>query len=120
MSHKLAAGGWITTAGDMLKFMNAWMDGRYVDAADRATMLAPYRLPDGSTVDNYGMGWFVDVHKGTPFAFHGGGTPGISAIEYMVPTKHVAIIAFFNLQDIGAAARVDLANNIAQVVGAFR
>src|SRR6185437_9684100 len=85
MSHKLAAGGWITNAADMLAFMNAWMSGKLLGAADRTTMLTPYRLRNRSTVDNYGMGWFVDTYKGRRFAFHGGGTPGISAIELMVP-----------------------------------
>lgn len=119
MSHKLAAGGWITTAGDMLRFMNAWMDGVYVSAEDRALMLKPYTLRDGSTADNYGMGWFINDHAGRQFAMHGGGTPGVSAIDYMVPTTHVAVIAFFNLENIKAQPRIDLATNLAEAVGAF-
>lgn len=51
MSHKLAAGGWITTAPDPLRFMDGWMAGRFVDAATRTGMLTPYRLNDRSTVD---------------------------------------------------------------------
>lgn len=119
MSHKLAAGGWITNASDMLSFMNAWMSGKLVDSADRTTMLTPYRLSGGSTADNYGMGWFIDTYKGRRFAFHGGGTPGISAIELMVPDRNVAVIGFFNLQDIKAKPRVDLATHLAEIVHAF-
>lgn len=119
MSHKLAAGGWITNAHDMLAFMNAWMSGALVNDADRAIMLTPYRLRDRSTVDNYGMGWFIDNYKGQQFAFHGGGTPGISAIEFMVPRSHVAVIAFFNVQDVQGKPRVDLATNLAEIMHAF-
>jgi len=119
MSHKLAAGGWITNAHDMLAFMNAWMSGKLVNSADRQLMITPYKLSDGSTADNYGMGWFIDRYRGRRFAFHGGGTPGISAIELMVPDKNVAVIAFFNLQDIAAKPRVDLAKRLAEIAGAF-
>jgi len=119
MSHKLAAGGWITNASDMLAFMNAWMSGKLVDADDRKIMLTPYRLKDGSTADNYGMGWFIDTYKGRQIAFHGGGTPGISAIELMVPDQNVAVIAFFNLQDIKGKPREDLATHLAEIVRAF-
>ena len=119
MSHKLAAGGWITTAADMLKFMNAWMDGVYIPGDDRTTMLTPYRLRDGSIIDNYGMGWSVDSHAGRQFAFHGGGTPGVTAMEYIVPTTHVAVIAFFNLENIKSGPRVELMTRLAETVGAF-
>jgi CubicO group peptidase (beta-lactamase class C family) len=119
MSHKLAAGGWVTTAGDMLKFMNAWMDGRLVSADDQRTMLTPYRLRNGDTLDNYGMGWFLFEHNGRPFAMHGGGTPGISAIEFMVPSTQVAVIAFFNLENIKSDIRIALATQLAELVGGF-
>jgi len=116
MSHKLAAGGWITTAPDLLRFMNGWMDGRYLAEPVRVRMLTPYRLKNHSTVDNYGMGWFVDDHRGMRVAFHGGGTPGISAIAFMVPEKRLAIAAFFNLENIPGAARIALAKAIVDVV----
>jgi serine beta-lactamase-like protein LACTB len=116
MSHKLAAGGWITTAPDLLRFMDAWMEGRFLPDATRARMLTPYRLNDRSTVDNYGMGWFVDEHRGMRVAFHGGGTPGISAIAFMVPEKRLAIAGFFNLENIPAKARIALAGAIVDVM----
>ena len=87
--------------------------------ADRALMLTPYRLRNHSIVDNYGMGWFIDTHAGRQFAFHGGGTPGITAMEYIVPTRHVAVIAFFNLENIKAAPRIELMTHLAEAAGAF-
>jgi len=119
MSHKLAAGGWITDTHDMLGFMNAWMSGKFLDSADRTRMITPYRLRNGSTVDNFGMGWFTDTYRATRFAFHGGGTPGVSAIELMVPSRRVAVIAFFNRQDIGGDPRISLARKLAEIAGAF-
>ena len=56
MSSKMAAGGFITTAPDLVRFMNAWMLGRLVAPQTMKMMMEPYRLPrDGGTVDNFGM-----------------------------------------------------------------
>jgi len=65
MSAKLPAGGWVTTASDLVRFMQAWMDGKFVSDSTRAVMLTPYVLPgNGGTVDGYGMGWFLDLYHG--------------------------------------------------------
>ena len=116
MSHKLAAGGWVTTAPDLLRFMNAWMAGRYLPAEVRARMLTPYRLNDRSTVDNYGMGWFVDDYHGLRAGLHGGGTPGISAVAFFVPERNLAVAGFFNLENVPGAARIALAEAIADIL----
>jgi serine beta-lactamase-like protein LACTB, mitochondrial len=117
MSGKLPAGGWITTASDLVRFMTAWMQGKYISAKTQALMLTPYVLPrHGGTVDGYGMGWFLDEYHGMRAGFHGGGTPQVSAIALFVPEKHIAIAGFFNVQNISGAARVALAKSIADVV----
>jgi len=116
MSHKLAAGGWVTTAPDLLRFMNAWMAGRYLPAEVRSLMLTPNRLANGSTVDNYGMGWFVDDYHGLRAGLHGGGTPGISAIAFFVPERNLAVAGFFNLENIPGPARIALAEAIADIL----
>lgn len=117
MSHKMAAGGWVTTAPDLVRFMQAWMDGKFVSAKTQALMLSPYVLPrHGGTVDNYGMGWFLDDYHGMRAGFHGGGTPQVSAIAWFVPEKHLAIAGFFNLENIPGTDRLHLAEAIGDAV----
>jgi serine beta-lactamase-like protein LACTB, mitochondrial len=116
MSHKLAAGGWVTTAGDLLRFMNAWMSGSYLPEDVRVRMLEPARLNDQATVDNYGTGWFIDDYHGLRAGLHGGGTPGVSAIAFFVPERRLALAGFFNLENLSGADRIALAEAIADVV----
>ena len=117
MSSKLPAGGWITTAPDLVRFLNAYMAGRLVSPASIATMMEPYRLPrHGGTVDNFGMGWFVDEYRGMPVGFHGGGTPQVSGIVFFVPAKKLAIAGVFNVEEIPAAERTALVKAIADIV----
>jgi len=120
MSSKMAAGGWITTASDLVRFMNAWMSGRLVSPQTMKIMLEPYRLPrNGGTVDNFGMGWFTDDYRGMRAGFYGGGTPQVSGIILFVPEKRVAIAGIFNLEEIPGTQRVALAESIADVVLGF-
>ena len=117
MSAKMAAGGWVTTASDLVRFMTAWMDGKFVSAKTQALMLTPYVLPrHGGTVDGFGMGWFLDDYHGMRAGFHGGGTPQVSGIAFFVPEKHIAIAGVFNLQDIDGGKRIALAEAIADVI----
>jgi CubicO group peptidase (beta-lactamase class C family) len=117
MSHKMAAGGWVSTAPDLVRFLEAWMAGRFVASRTQALMLTPYVLPrHGGTVDGYGMGWFLDTYHGMRAGFHGGGTPQVSAIAFFVPEKHLAIAGFFNLENIAGLDRLHLAEAIGDVV----
>ena len=117
MSAKLPAGGWLTTAPDLVRFMQAWMDGRLVSDSTRALMLTPYRLPgNGGTVDGYGLGWFLDVYHGMRAGLHGGGTPQVSGIAFFVPEKRLAVAGIFNLENLPGTERIQLAEAIADVV----
>jgi CubicO group peptidase (beta-lactamase class C family) len=113
MSSKMAAGGWITTASDLVRFVNAVMDGKFVSQATLREMLTPYRLPrDNGTVDGYGEGWFLEEYRGLRAGMHGGGTPQVSGIVLFVPDKRIAVAGIMNLEDVPAADRVKLAKAI--------
>lgn len=116
MSSKLAAGGWVTTAPDLVRYMNAFMDGRLVSAKTEELMLSPYRLPRGKgTVDNFGMGWFIDFYHGSRMAVYGGGTPQVSGFVMFVPEKKLAVAVLFNLEDVPSGKRFDVASDIANI-----
>lgn len=117
MSSKLAAGGWITTAPDLVRFMNSWMAGRLVSASTMATMTTPYRLPRGKgTNDNFGMGWFLDKYHGSDAALYGGGTPQVSGFVFFVPDRRLSVAVLLNLEDVPSAKRADLAEAIGDIV----
>jgi serine beta-lactamase-like protein LACTB, mitochondrial len=116
MSSKMAAGGWITTAPDLVRFMNAWMAGVLVSKQTMKMMTEPYRLPHDGTIDGFGLGWFFDDYRGMKAVHYGGGTPQVSGIIFFIPEKQVAIAAIFNLEDIPASERMVLAEAIADVI----
>ena len=112
MSNRLAAGGFVTTVGDLARFAIAYMDCRLVSCAGVAAMTRPSRLKDGSTVDNYGMGWAIDDTG--DIVFHGGSSPGVSGMLYLVPKRRLAIAFLTNLES--APDRADIAAQISYVV----
>ncbi len=115
MSSKMAAGGWITTAPDLVRFMNAWMAGRLVSQATMKQMLAPYPIHNG-TIDNFGLGWFIDDYHGMKAGLYGGGTAQVAGIVFFVPEKQIAISGLFNLEGIAGPERIALAEAIADVI----
>ena len=115
MSSKMAAGGWLTTAPDLIRFMNAWMAARFVSPGTMKTMLEPYKLRSG-TIDNFGLGWFIDDYHGTNAGLYGGGTAQVSALVFFVPEKQLAVAGMFNLEGIPGPERIALGEAIADVL----
>jgi len=115
MSSKMAAGGWLTTAPDLIRFMNAWMAARFVSPGTMKTMLEPYKLRSG-TIDNFGLGWFIDDYHGMNAGLYGGGTAQVSALVFFVPEKQLAVAGAFNLEGIPGPERIALGEAIADVL----
>jgi serine beta-lactamase-like protein LACTB len=116
MSAKMAAGGFITTAPDLVRFMQHWMAGGYGSATTRAAMLTPYRLPGaGGTVDGFGMGWFIGEFRGHRSAFYGGSTAGVSGYVLFVPDLRLAISFLTNQENFPGEERGILAAAIAEI-----
>lgn len=116
MSSKLPAGGFVTTAPDLARFAIAVMRHRLVSAETLEAMLTPVRLRDGEIVP-YGLGWGLfpgeDWH-GYREAFHGGVTPQVSGMLYLLPEAELAVAMLMNLE--GVSGRTGLAAEIAAVV----
>jgi serine beta-lactamase-like protein LACTB, mitochondrial len=115
MSSKMAAGGWVSTAPDLVRFMNAWMEGRLVSPAIMKIMLEPYKLRNG-TIDNFGLGLFIDDYHGMRAGLYGGGTAQVSALIFFVPEKKLAVAGMFNLEGIPGPERIALGEAIADVI----
>lgn len=116
MSSKLPAGGFITTAEDLARFAIAVMDHRLIQAETFEQMLTPVRLRNGEMVGN-GLGWGLfpgEEWYGEREAFHGGVTPKVSGMLYLLPDRRFAVALLMNLE--GVPGRTQLSANIAKVV----
>lgn len=116
MSNRLPAGGFVTSVEDLARFAIAFMDGTLVSDSTRRAMLEPQRTANGEVVP-YGLGWGLfpgEDWYGLAEAFHGGGTPGVSGMLYLIPERRFAVALLANLE--GLDERVDLCARIARVV----
>jgi len=120
MSSKLPAGGFVTTASDLVAFASALMDGTLVSPETFERMLTPQTTTAGDPVPyGLGLGLFPDeLWYGEREAFHGGGTPGVSGMLYLLPERRFAVAILMNLE--GVSDRVALTAEIARVVLALR
>ena len=114
--HKGPAGGFITTAEDLGRFAIAVMDHHLVSQPTLEMMLTPQQLPDGEVL-GFGMGWGLfpgELWYGEREAFHGGGTPQVSAMLYLLPDRKFAVAILMNLESV--SERTSLAAQIAKDV----
>ncbi|MDX1392823.1 MAG: serine hydrolase domain-containing protein [Gemmatimonadota bacterium] len=115
MSSKLPAGGFITTAPDLVRFATAVMDGTLVSAETFDEMLTPQTTSSGE-ITGYGLGWGLIPDEdwyGEKEALHGGGTPQVSGMLYLLPGRRFAVAILANLE--GVDDRVGLAAQIARI-----
>ncbi|MFW6088596.1 MAG: serine hydrolase domain-containing protein [Gemmatimonadota bacterium] len=116
MSSKLPAGGYVTTAVDLARFAVAVMDHELISRETLEEMMTPVRLRDGEDVP-YGLGWGLfpgETWLGSREAFHGGVTPQVSGMLYLLPERKIAVALLMNLE--GVPGRTGLAADIAGIV----
>lgn len=116
MSNRLPAGGFVTTAEDLARFAAALLNGQLVNRATLEEMLTPQKTKDGKIVP-YGLGWGLfpgEDWYGEKEAFHGGVTPQVSGMLYLLPGRRFAVAFITNLE--GVPERTELAAQIAKVV----
>ena len=116
MSSKLPAGGFITTAEDLARFAIAVMEHRLVQEETFEQMITPVRLRNGEAMGT-GLGWGLfpgEEWYGEREVFHGGVTPQVSGMLYLLPDQRFAVAIHMNLE--GVSGRTQLSANIAKVV----
>ena len=116
MTNKIPAGGFITTAPELARFAKAFMSNMLLKEETKKMMLLPQKTNAG-TVTSYGLGWglFPDEKwYGEIEAFHGGGTPGVNGMLYLLPDRQFAVVVLMNRE--GVSDRIGLCAQIAKVV----
>lgn len=107
-----SAGGMMTTAADLARFLSMQMnegrlDGRQVVPAEvmRATHRARVETTKESSplgAQGYAMGWFTSEIAGEPLLHHAGGFPGFAALLSFAPRSRVGVAVLTNEASLGA------------------
>lgn len=95
-----AAGNIVSTAGDVLKWDDAFFSGKIVSPRDVVVMTTSGTLSSGSST-SYGFGWIIDKQAGRKRVWHNGGTFGFGASNIVLPDDHLRIVVLIN--DVGVA-----------------
>lgn len=98
MSVPHAAGALIGSVEDLAKWNAALHGGKVIPAAYYARMIAPTRLPDGSSED-YGFGISNREVRSHKAIGHGGGIFGFSTDSIYLPKEDVFVAVFTNSDD---------------------
>lgn len=122
-SCRVPAGGFVTTAEDMARFVAALDTGALVPPAQLGEMtrsqitremvartLAGIQLPAGYVPPGMGFGWAVEPDGSA--AYHGGNQPGFTSMLYYVPARHLGVAVLTNLEG-GGDALTEAARRIA-------
>ncbi len=123
VSENLPAGGWLSTAEDLVRFAAAFQSGKLVTPATRDEMLERPKLLDGTPAPNpfgspnyyYGMGIMVGPVDGRLAWFHTGGQSGASTLLYWFPDSKIAVALMTNRD--GSAIREPLARKLEEIAG---
>ena len=107
-----AAGGLISTTGDLVKFLHALGSGRLF--TDTATLAAMTHLGDNTW---YGLGVQIDEYPGVGWCFgHGGYAFGSTAHVRHCPDAGVTFSAFYAGENSTKGAQLDIVERILRAV----
>jgi serine beta-lactamase-like protein LACTB len=120
-SYKTPGGGWLSTAGDMVRFGVALQQGELLQPDSVKEMTTMQRVAGADTF--YALGWIVDGW-GTPdgpripgLVWHGGVQQGVTTMLYMVRQEDTVVAMMTNLEG-EALALTQLAADVAAMTRA--
>lgn len=99
-SIKLPAGGYLSTAEDLARFLLAVLAGKLIQEETRQQMWTPQKTRDAAEI-TWGLGWIVPNEMGGERAVRvSGNQPGTSAALVILPEKQFAVVVLANLEGI--------------------
>jgi CubicO group peptidase (beta-lactamase class C family) len=91
-----AAGSICSTAGDLVKWVQALHAGRVLSPKSYQDMITPAKLNDGTPL-RYGLGVAVQKDsRGLPYIGHGGSVSGFDADTRWYPDAQLAVVVLMN------------------------
>lgn len=114
-SMKVPGGGFVSTAGDLVRFGIAVNTGALLPKAAVEMMWTEQKTTAGEGV-GYGMGWGVtEPQDGIRRLTHSGNQAGAASVLHVIPEQGVVIALMTNLEDYEAGT---LSREVAQVLRA--
>lgn len=114
LSHRLAAGGWVSTSKNLVQLGQGFLDDSFVPQDVRDNFWTPQRLNDGTTNrQNYGIGWRIndldlgEDYKPMKYIHHGGETAGAQSFLMVIPEYKLSVAVNTNVKteaNFGAVA----------------
>jgi CubicO group peptidase (beta-lactamase class C family) len=128
VSCRVPAGGFVSTAEDLVRFAAALEAGDLLDPrwaremmqshltpAIIARTLAGLQVPPGFQPPGMGFGWAIEPDGRA--AYHGGNQPGFTSMLYHVPSRDLSVAVIINIDGAGDEL-AELARRIATVYAA--
>lgn len=102
-----AAGGIISTVGDLLRFAAFHIGQSQADGVLSAETVRAMQQPqvEAAMTPHWGLGWMIDTLDGTALIGHGGATNGFNAQLSLVPDRGFALALLTNSGQGAAAIR---------------
>jgi D-alanyl-D-alanine carboxypeptidase len=95
MTQPLAAGGVVSTIGDLASWDAALYGDKLISAENMHRAHTPVTLPDGSST-HYGFGWAIHDFEGIEVLEHGGGIHGFACHMLRIPSERFLAVALTN------------------------
>ncbi len=98
MSRAGGAGAIYSTTGDLTRWTRAYFSGQVISPESLKLATAPLTIETAEEPieTQYGLGWFVDQHRGLDRISHGGGLQGFSSHLAYYPSEEMIIVILHN------------------------
>jgi CubicO group peptidase (beta-lactamase class C family) len=109
--HFRTAAGMVSTVGDMVRFSNAWDEGKILRPESRDLAFTPARSNSGKRLA-YGLGWFVQERKSGKLVWHYGWWVGDSTLIVKVPERKLTFVLLANSDGLSHKFDLGQDNNV--------
>ena len=106
-SHFSPAAGLVTSVRDLAAISIALDQGLLLNPETQEQMLSPSVSIRGDAF-TYGLGWYVQRHRGLKLEWHGGEWQSQSALLLRVPERRLSFVAVANSRQMSQAYRMGL------------
>ena len=90
------AGSFLSTTGDMLKYVQAHWDGREGRPHEALRLAIKKRRPSHTPATAIGLGWHVDSENALDIVWHNGGSGGSRSYVAFLPEHKVGVVVLSN------------------------
>jgi CubicO group peptidase (beta-lactamase class C family) len=96
-SNKWAGGGFLSTAGDLVRYGAAYLGGGFLKPETVELLWTSQHTLDGERTD-YGIGWRENLEDGRRIISHTGGAVGGTTVLVIYPEERVVVAILTNMQ----------------------